>query len=122
MNLNIELLNNFLKFSDKVLLFSIFNYTKNFKKINLNCRISLLLNEINESDLLCPVCNNERDYIHNSLNLSCDDKKCLKKIQSENAKKRGVWMMQTKEAKNNRTNSLIGRKFTLFVSRKPIDL
>lgn len=117
-NNKIKNMNNFIKFEDKVLLFSIFEYTKQFKKINLNYRISLLLKEIRESDLLCPICNQERNYVYNNLNISCEDKKCLKKIQTENAKKRGIWMMHTENAKLNRTNSLIGRKFSEEHKRK----
>lgn len=114
----IKIMNNFSRFKDKILLHSIYEHTKKFKKIKLNDRISILLNEIKEDDMLCPICKNERNYIDNRLNVCCENPKCVSILMSENSKNRGTSMMHTEQAKQNRTKALIGRKFTEEQKRK----
>jgi hypothetical protein len=114
----IKNMNNFSRFKDKILLHSIYKYTENFKKINLNCRISILLNDIKKEDMLCPICKEERSTDYNNLYISCGRKICIKKIHSEKSKKIGTSMMQTEIAKQNRKKALIGRKFTEEQKRK----
>ena len=106
------------KFKDKVLLLSIFEHTKKYEHISFKNKLEYILNIISTERLNCSVCNNPVKYKGGILYKYCENKDCLKLMLSKKAKERGMWMVQTKEAKEKKIKSLTGRKLSEENKRK----
>lgn len=97
---------------DIVLLKSIYEHTKKYKKFTLLIRCKFICGEISENELECKSCKREVLLYGYTLGKYCGDKKCLKNIFSIEAKKRGTWMMHTSDARQRKIKSLTGRKLS----------
>ena len=97
---------------------SIYEHTKQYKKITLLIRCKFICGVLFKNKIECQSCGNEVLLYGYKLGKYCGDINCLRKIQSNSAKNRGSWMMHTSEAKEKKRISLTGRKLSEENKRK----